>query len=154
MMLPKSVTSKELYELTGYSKAAIIKFEQDGLIARSNKNDWPLETLTKLFTHLRERKPLVSEERVRFEKARADRERLRVMRESKEVVPASDLEAMLYFFTGKLLPFLGGLPARIAGQDMEVRRRAEAIVRDGQQQMADACKAEADRLLGKDGKAA
>jgi hypothetical protein len=153
-MLPTRITSKELQQLTGYSKAAIIKFEQDGLIARSSKNDWPLETVTKLFAHLRERKPVVSEERVRFEKARADRERLKVMRESKEVVPASDLEAMLFFFTGKLLPFLGGLPARIAGQDLELRRRAEAIVLEGQQQMADACTAEADRLLGKDGKAA
>jgi len=152
--LPEQINSAELQRLTGYGHAAITKFEQDGIIKRSAKDTWPLDTVTKLIAHLRERRPALSEERLRFEKARADRERLKVMKESKEVVPASDLDALILFVVGKLLPFLGGLPARIAGHDMVLRRKAEAIVFEEQTKMADACKAEADRLLGKDGRAA
>jgi hypothetical protein len=84
---------------------------------------------------------------------KVEREKLRLSREAGGVVPASDLEGLVQFVAGKLLFILGSLPPRISGQDLAVRRRAEAVVREVQQQLADACGSEAARLL-KDGKAA
>lgn len=76
------------------------------------------------------------------------------MRETKEVVPASDLTAFIDFIAGTILPVLGALPARFAGRDREAHRRAQRVVTEAQKQIADACGNECDRLLSKDGRAA
>ena len=148
-------TTAEILLLADFSKQRLSQLEQAGVVKRLSKDQWPLAaTIRALFADARQRSQEYSEAKARFETIKAEREKLKLMKEAKDVVPASDLEALLMFFTGQLLPFLGSFPALVGGQDLTVRRRAEKVVFEGQTRMADACKAEADRLLGKDGKAA
>jgi hypothetical protein len=148
-------TTAEILLLADFSKQRLSQLEQAGVVKRLGKDQWPLAaTIKALFADARQRSQEYSEAKARFEAIKAERERLKLMKESKDVVPAGDLEALLLFFTGKLLLFLSAFPVHIAGRDMALRKKAEAIVLEGQTQMAHACKVEADRLLGKDGKAA
>ena len=72
MPLPTTITTAELCRATGYSKAAITAFEQAGTIRRDAVNEWPFDTILKVITHLRERRSVVSDDRSRWEKAKAE----------------------------------------------------------------------------------
>jgi hypothetical protein len=150
-------TTAEILLLADFSKQRLSQLEQAGVVKRFSKDQWPLvATIKALFADARQRSTEYSEAKTQLENIKVEREKLRLAKEAKDVVPASDLEALLMFFTGQLLPFLGSFPALVGGQDLTVRRRAEKVVFDGQTRMAAACEAEANRLLGKDkdGKAA
>jgi hypothetical protein len=70
-MLPATITTTELQELTKYSRPAIVELEQQNVIKRLDRDTWPMpETMAALVVHLRERvrKTAVSDERMRFEK--------------------------------------------------------------------------------------
>ena len=53
---------------------------------------------------------------------------LRLMERQKELMPVADHEAFIDEIAGLVLTKLGGWPARIAGHDLDLRRRAEALV--------------------------
>jgi hypothetical protein len=149
--------TNEICKLAAITKQHLGRLEQQGIVRRSGRDEWPLvATMNSLLVDARQRSSEYSEAKAKLEQLKIERERLRLAKEAKEVVPAGDLEALLMFFTGQLLPFLGGFPALVGGQDLTIRRRAEKVVFDGQTRMAAACEAEANRLLGKDkdGKAA
>jgi hypothetical protein len=149
-------STAELLAVVGLSKGRLSQLEGAGIISRLERDRWNLPaTVQALLRDAHERSAKHSEAKARLETLKAEREKLKLMKESKDVVPASDIETLLMFFTGKLLPFLSAFPIHVAGHDLALRRKAEKIVFDGQTQMADACRDEANRLLGKekDGKA-
>ncbi len=53
-------------------------------------------------------------------------------------------EAMIDRMAGLVLTKLGGWPARIAGSDLVVRRRAEAVLRELRTEIVEACTKLAD----------
>jgi len=53
-------------------------------------------------------------------------------------------EAMIDQMAGLVLTKLGGWPARFAGQDLGLRRRAEAVLRELRTEIAEACTKLAD----------
>ena len=53
-------------------------------------------------------------------------------------------EAMIDQMAGLVLTKLGGWPARIAGADLGLRRRAEAMLRELRSEIAEACTKLAD----------
>jgi phage terminase Nu1 subunit (DNA packaging protein) len=127
--IPSTCTSEELRLLTGYSKAALIALEQQAVIKRVATNAWPLpDTLVALMKHLRERKSPVSDGRARWEWARAKREEMKAQQEAGKLTPASDFQ----FFADQVgyttLKWLDAIPARLAGQDLPLRRRAQEVV--------------------------
>ena len=90
-MLPTEITSAELQALSGYAKASLTELEQAGVIKRDAKNVWPIDTVTKLIVHLRERgRRPADDDRSRFEKMRAAREELKLKKELGEVVFTTD----------------------------------------------------------------
>ena len=151
-MLPNSITSKELYELTGYSKASIIEFEQSGLIARSATNEWPIGTVTTLIAKLRERKPAVSEQRMRWEQARAAREELKAQQLAGTLCKTSDFDDAWLMLIGALLSRLVALPNRVT-RDLALRKRIEHEIDQLRREVADEAEKWASELGGK-GKAA
>jgi hypothetical protein len=66
---------------------------------------------------------------------------LRLMQAQRELVSREAHEAMIDQMAGLVLTKLGGWPARIAGADLGLRRRAEAVLRT---EIAEACSKLAD----------
>jgi hypothetical protein len=145
------VSTAELCAIVDLTKGRLSQLETAGIIKHSGRDRWLLiATVQALLKQANERSREYSDAKAKLENLKVAREKLRLAKEAKEVVPASDIEALLVFFTGRLLPFLSAFPIHVAGHDLALRRKVETIVREGQTQMADACEAEADRLLGKD----
>jgi phage terminase Nu1 subunit (DNA packaging protein) len=148
MMLSESITSKELYALTGYSKAAIIKFEQEGLISRTAKDTWPIDTVTKLIAHLRERRSVVSPERARFEQARAQREEMKARQLAGELCRVKDFDEAWTEVIGYVLAGFVSLPARMT-RDVALRRDIERELDRFRTDMSDHFLRRAAELEGK-----
>jgi hypothetical protein len=100
----------------------------------------------KYFDHLR------SEHR-RSPRATADAEhakaktallQIRIMEKQRVLVRRDAHEAMIDQMAGLVLTKLGGWPARIAGQDLGLRRRAELLLRELGVEVAEACTKLAD----------
>src|SRR6478672_7749116 len=64
---------------------------------------------------------------------------LRLMQARRELVSREAHEAMIDQMAGLVLTKLGGWPARIAGADLGLRRRAEAVLRELRAGIAEAC---------------
>jgi hypothetical protein len=92
-------TTAEILLLADFSKQRLSQLEQAGVVKRAAKDSWPLAaTIKALFADARQRSQEYSEAKTRFETIKADREKLKLMKEAKEVVPASDIEALLALF--------------------------------------------------------
>src|ERR1700674_1256942 len=90
------ISTDVLRQMTGLSKSGITTFEQQNIIRRVAPNTWPMPdtmvALVTLVTYLRTRKPAISDDHSRWEKARALREELRIQRESHQLVRLSDFQ--------------------------------------------------------------
>ena len=69
---------------------------------------------------------------------------LRLMQARRELVSREAHEAMIDQMAGLVLTKLGGWPARLAGTDLGLRRRAEAVLRELRTEIAEACTKLAD----------
>jgi hypothetical protein len=152
MTLPTAITTKELCTATGYSAPALVDLEKAGVIARSAKDTWPISTVTKLIAHLRERKPAVSPERLRWEQARAAREELKAQQLARSLCKVSDFDEAWTEVMGYLLAGFVGLPARCT-RDLALRKDIERELDRFRQDMSDHFHRRAAELEGK-GKAA
>ena len=65
--------------------------------------------------------------------------RIRIEEKKRELVPRDVYESMIDQMAGLMLTNLGGWPARVAGHDIGVRRRAEAVLRELRTELANAC---------------
>jgi phage terminase Nu1 subunit (DNA packaging protein) len=147
-MLPETASTDELRRLTGLSKSGITTFEQQGIIRRSAVNAWPMpDTLVALVTHLRTRKPASSDDRSRWEKARAEREELRNRREARELVKFSDFREAWDEVNGQMLMRLDALPARVT-RDLALRRKWQEEIRQLRNEVADYFRKRAAELGG------
>ena len=77
-------------------------------------------------------------------KAKTEMLQLRLMEKQRELVRRDAHEAMIDQMAGLVLTKLGGWPARVAGADLVVRRRAEAVLRELRTEIAEACTKLAD----------
>jgi hypothetical protein len=140
-MLPTEITSAELQQLSGYAKASITELEQAGVIKRLGKNSWPLGAVTQLIYHLRERgRRSADDDRTRFEKSRADRERLKLMKECGEVCRTAEFDEFGLAVYAAHVRHYGPLAARIGGRDLALRKIAEKELGIAQQGLSDELK--------------
>ena len=71
--------------------------------------------------------------------------RIRIEEKKRELVPLDVYESMIDQMAGLVLTKLGGWPARVAGHNLGLRRRAEALLRELRTEIANACLELADR---------
>ena len=127
MTLPTTMTTQELCAATGYSAPALVDLEKSGVIAREAKDTWPFETVRKIISHLRERKPQLSEEQKAYHAARADRERLKYAQEVGKLGSTEEMIDALSMFTGWYVATLETLPSSIRKARRDRELRAELV---------------------------
>ena len=125
-MLPTNITSEELRKLTGYSKAAIVSFEQVGIIERSARDTWPLpSTLAKIVGHLRGKiRQGASAGDARWRAARALEIEVKIAERTNQLISIDEAQAALEEVTGLYLTELSGLAASVT-RDLAIRRAIE-----------------------------
>jgi hypothetical protein len=74
---------------------------------------------------------------------------LKLAEKRRDLVRQTDVDEMVDSFAGIVLTALGGWPARVAGTDLVVRRRAEAILFELRTEIANACQAMADKTVSR-----
>jgi hypothetical protein len=128
------------------SREAITRFEKQHILERLPDGGYDLDDCRRrVLEHLRQRKP-VGEDRRRFERARAEREELRIRRECHDLVKRSDFEEGIDAVAYVVLKHLAPLPSRLGGRDLAERKRVEAEVRIAQQGMSDEIKAMGEKM--------
>jgi hypothetical protein len=124
-MLPKEISSEELRRLTGYGKSTITELEQAGTISRSAKDTWPIETVTKVIAHLRERKPALSEEQRAYHAEKTKMMRLRYAQEINKLGSTEEMITALEMLTGWFIATMEALPSAIRQARTDKGLRAE-----------------------------
>jgi phage terminase Nu1 subunit (DNA packaging protein) len=120
-MLPETITTNELVKLSGYAKSSLTALQQQGVIERIGPDTWPTEAITKLIAHLRERKPVVSTEREKFERARAAREQMKAEQMAGSLCKTSDFHEAWDALIGYTVAGLVAIPARCT-RDLGLRQ--------------------------------
>ena len=154
-MLPPTITTAELQELTKYSRPAIVELEQQNVIKRVDRDTWPMPaTMAALVVHLRDRvrKTAVSDERSRWEAARAVREELKAQQLAGTLCKTTDFNDAWLMVIGAVVSRLIALPARVT-RDLALRKAIEREIDALRTEVADEAERWANELGGK-GKAA
>jgi hypothetical protein len=122
------------------------KLEAEGVIQRQG-DGFPLDqsrvAYLRYLRRERQQSPR-SEAHADHVKVKTEMLQLRLMEKKRELVRRDAHEAQIDAMAGIVLTALSGAPARIAGQDLGVRRRAEAVVRELRTEIAEACTKLAD----------
>ena len=147
-MLPKTINTAELMKLVGLAKSSLTELAQAGVISQSARNTWPIDTVTKLAGDWRERgrREAVDDDRQRFERARAEREEMKALKEAGKLCWVDDLDAMVHFTASAWLGALRGAVVDIAGRDLTERARVEEILGQAQDRVREQIEAEEARL--------
>jgi hypothetical protein len=128
------------------SRAYIGKLEAEGVIQRQG-NGYPLDqsrvAYLRYLRRERQQSPRMEADADHV-KVKTEMLQLRLMQARRELVSREAHEAMIDQMAGLVLTKLGGWPARIAGADLGLRRRAEAVLRELRTEIAEACTKLAD----------
>jgi hypothetical protein len=129
------------------SRTYIGKLEAEGVIQRQ-RDSFPLDqSRVAYLRHLRrerQQSPRAAAD-AELASARATLLRIRIEEKQRTLVPRDVYDSMIDQFAGLVLTKLGGWPARVAGTDLVVRRKAEAVLRELRTEMANACLEMADK---------
>jgi hypothetical protein len=138
---PATVSASGLAQHLDCSRTYIGKLEVEGVIQRQG-DGFPLDQSRVAYLRYLRR------ERQQSPRATADAEhasakaallRIRIEEKKRELVPLDVYESMIDQMAGLVLTKLGGWPARVAGHDLGLRRRAETVLRKLRTELADAC---------------
>jgi hypothetical protein len=138
---PATVSASALAQHLDCSRTYVAKLEAEGVIQRQG-GGFPLDQSRVAYLRYLRR------ERQQSPRATADAEhasakaallRIRIEEKKRELVPRDVYESMIDQMAGLMLTNLGGWPARVAGHDIGVRRRAEAVLRELRTELANAC---------------
>jgi hypothetical protein len=118
---------------------------------RLGPNKWPLvATIKALFADARRRSSEYSEAKARFERLKAERERLKLMKEGGEVCYTRELDEFGLAVYAAHVKFYGPLAARIGGRDLALRRLAQKELDIAQQGLSDEMKRLGDAIKDKE----
>ena len=143
---PATVSASALAQHLDCSRTYIGKLEADGVIQQQG-NGFPLDQSRVAYLRYlrRERRQSPRTEADAAHVAvKTEMLQLRLMQARRELVSREAHEAMIDQMAGLVLTKLGGWPARIAGADLGLRRRAEAVLRELRTEIAEACTKLAD----------
>jgi hypothetical protein len=134
-----TATTNEICKLAAITKQHLGRLEQQGVVRRAGRDEWPLvATMNALLVAARQRSAEYSEAKARFEKLRAEREKLKLLKESREVCYTKEFDDFVRVAGGLYLEHFGSLPIEIAGRDLQLRNQVEQKVRAAQQRLSDA----------------
>jgi hypothetical protein len=122
-----TASTAELCLLLGCTKGHIAHLARDGVIAQTDRNEWPLaKTVRAIVEHMKAQRSAISESRARWEAARAKREEQRAEREANRAQRKRDEEFDLAWKTcwHILVSKLVAVPARCS-RDAVVRATIE-----------------------------
>ena len=143
---PATVSASALAQHLDCSRTYIGKLEAEGVIQRQG-NGFPLDqsrvAYLRYLRRERQQSPR-SEADAAHVAVKTEMLQLRLMQARRELVSREAHEAMIDQMAGLVLTKLGGWPARIAGADLGLRRRAEAVLRELRTEIAEACTKLAD----------
>jgi hypothetical protein len=128
------------------SREAITRLEKQHVLERLPAGGYDLDDCRRrVLEHLRQRKPS-GEHRKSFEQSRAARERLKLMKETREVCYTREFAEFTDAVAAAHFKHYGPVSSRIGGTDLTLRRRAEQELRTAQQGLSDEMKRLADEL--------
>ena len=146
--VPVPVSSAAMAEHLACAPSYVRKLVDAGVIERRADGKFDLDaSRLRYIAHLRS-------ERRQSPRSAADTEhaaakttllQIRIEEQRRILVRRDEHEAMLDQVAGLVLTKLSGWPARIAGHDLTVRRKAEAVLRELRVEIAEACTAKADQ---------
>ena len=143
---PATVSASALALHLDCSRTYVGKLEAEGVIQRQG-DGFPLDqsrvAYLRYLRRERQQSPR-SEADAEHVKVKTEVLQLRLMERRRELVSREAHEAMIDQMAGLVLTKLGGWPARIAGADLGLRRRAEAVLRELRTEIAEACTKLAD----------
>ena len=138
---PATVSASALALHFDCSRTYIGKLEAEGVIQRQG-NGFPLDrSRVAYLRHLRRERQQSprSEADAAHVAVKTEMLQLRLMEKKQELVPRDVYESKIDQMAGLVLTKLGGWPARVAGHDLGLRRRAEAVLRELRTELANAC---------------
>jgi hypothetical protein len=126
--MQQQLTTQQLAKATGVGPERLAQLEKAGVIKRSGRNRWPaIETLGALVLHYRSeaRRGHRSAADAELRRARAKEIEVRTLEREHKLVPTTEAIATLDDITGVILTGLSALPTRVAGRDLQLRRKVE-----------------------------
>ena len=133
-----TATTTEICLLAGFTKQRLGQLESQGVVTRSGRDRWPLvATVRALLTDARARSDAHSQARARLDNLKAQREKLRLMKECREVCYVSEFKELTDQVAFSVLNRLSPLPAQIGGRDLKLRQLVDAKLRDAQNLMSE-----------------
>ena len=157
-----TATTLEICALAGFTKQRLHALENQNIVQRSARDTWPLvRTITALFDDARARAEVHSAADNEWQRARAQREQLKLKRELREVCYTRDFDALVDQLAGAYLAEYASVPAQCTAdarlrelvntqQLFVVRTVIEEAQRAAQTRVADKMGALARELHGKD----
>ncbi len=143
---PVTVSASGLASHLDCSRTYIGKLEAEGVIQRQG-DGYPLDrsrvAYLRYLRRERQQSPR-SEADAAHAKAKTELLQIRIEEKKRTLVRRDAHEAMIDQMAGLVLTKLGGWPARIAGADLGLRRRAEAVLHELRIEIAEACQQMAD----------
>ena len=130
------------------SRTYIGKLEAEGVIQRQG-GGFPLDQSRVAYLRYLRRERRQSprtEADAEHVKVKTEMLQLRLMEKKRELVRRDEADALLDQLAGTVLTHLSGWPARIAGHDLVLRRKAEGLVRELRIEIAQACERKADEV--------
>jgi hypothetical protein len=124
-MLPPTISTAELKELTTYSAAGLTLLEREGIIKRSGHNTWAMpETVLAIVRYLRSRTAARGEADKALKLAKQRELEQRLAERARQLIPVAQATEAVETLVGVVLVELGGLAAR-SSRDTTVRRRID-----------------------------
>src|SRR4051794_33216605 len=133
-----TVSASALAQHLDCSRSYIGKLEAEGVIQRQG-GGFPLEGSRVAYLRRERQQSPRSEADADHVKTKTEMLQLRLMQARRELVSREAHETMIDDMAGLVLTKLSGWPARIAGADLVLRRRAEAMLRELRTDIAEAC---------------
>lgn len=144
---PATVSASALAQHLDCSRTYIGKLEAEGVIQRQGDGfalDQSRVAYLRYLRRERQQSPR-SDADAAHVAVKTEMLQLRLMEKKRKLVPRDVYESMIDEMAGLVLTKLSGWPARVAGTDLVVRRKAEAVLRELRTEIANTCLEMADK---------
>jgi len=142
-----AVSAAALAEHLACVRSYVAKLVEQGVIERRSDGKFDQDQCrAKYLAHLREerkRSPKSAAD-VEFTSAKAELIRIRIAHQRRTLVSREEHDSQIDQLAGLILTKLGQWPARIAGADLALRRKAEVLLRELRIELSQAATAQAD----------
>ena len=143
---PARVSSYALAEHLLMTRQNVARLTNEGILERTAAGYLVDDSRQRYIRHLREeyrKSPRAAADAdLQLHKARLLE--MKIAKQERETMLVSDHDEVIEEIAGVVLTELGGWPARVAGNDMLLRRRAEAVLFELRTKIANVCNARAD----------